>query len=207
MVASSLVAEGDQLVVGHRPQLVALEDEVLHAQAGAPVLDQDRATTTRSSGSGRPAPRASGCRSSCRGSRALRGPPGPRSGSPGSGGRRRRPPPRRAPGGRLLRASEVNGIDEITWERLDPLRWPPLRHGDRHGGAVLDVDGHGRGLHADLPPCPTTCSAQRSHIMPGPYFGYSNSSIRLVTCLDLSRACRPPRCGSAPTPRSTATCP
>ncbi len=28
----------------------------------------------------------------------------------------------------------------------------------------------------------TTRSAQRSHIIPGPYFGYWNSSMRLVTC-------------------------
>ncbi len=32
-----------------------------------------------------------------------------------------------------------------------------------------------------------TCSAHRSHIMPGPYLGYWNSSMRLVTCLDRSR--------------------
>ena len=30
-------------------------------------------------------------------------------------------------------------------------------------------------------------SRQRSHIMPGPYFGYWNSSIRLVICAPLSR--------------------
>jgi hypothetical protein len=30
-------------------------------------------------------------------------------------------------------------------------------------------------------------SRQRSHIIPGPYFGYWNSSMRLVTCLELVR--------------------
>ncbi len=38
-----------------------------------------------------------------------------------------------------------------------------------------------------VPPMPTTCSAHRSHIMPGPNLGYSNSSMRLVSCFDLSR--------------------
>ncbi len=38
-----------------------------------------------------------------------------------------------------------------------------------------------------VPPMSTTWSAHRSHIIPGPYFGYSNSSMRLVTCFDLSR--------------------
>ena len=38
-----------------------------------------------------------------------------------------------------------------------------------------------------LVPAASTSSRQRSHIMPGPYFGYWNCSIRLVTCLDLSR--------------------
>ena len=37
-----------------------------------------------------------------------------------------------------------------------------------------------------LVPAASTFSRHRSHIMPGPYFGYWNSSIRLVTCLDLS---------------------
>ena len=47
-------------------------------------------------------------------------------------------------------------------------------------------------------PPAATCSAQRSHIMPGPYFGYWNSSIRLVTCFGGPAACRPTRtgCGS-----------
>ena len=35
-----------------------------------------------------------------------------------------------------------------------------------------------------------TFSAAISHIIPGPYFGYLNSSIRLVTALDASRARR-----------------
>ena len=37
------------------------------------------------------------------------------------------------------------------------------------------------------PPISTTWSAQCSHIIPGPYFGYSNSSIKLVTCFERSR--------------------
>src|SRR5207302_10169749 len=31
-----------------------------------------------------------------------------------------------------------------------------------------------------LEPCASTSSRQRSHIIPGPYFGYWNSSMRLV---------------------------
>ena len=37
---SSLVPERDELVVGRVPHVVALEDEVLEAEAGAPVLDE-----------------------------------------------------------------------------------------------------------------------------------------------------------------------
>ena len=37
-----------------------------------------------------------------------------------------------------------------------------------------------------LVPSASTRSRHRSHIIPGPYFGYSNCSIRLVTCFDLS---------------------
>ena len=37
------------------------------------------------------------------------------------------------------------------------------------------------------PPRFATCSVQRSHIIPGPNFGYWNSSIRLVTSLRLRR--------------------
>src|SRR3546814_20188324 len=47
-----------------------------------------------------------------------------------------------------------------------------------------------------LEPWPSTSSWQRSHIIPGPYLGYWNSSIRLVTCLDLSRRAKRPRIGS-----------
>ena len=62
----------------------------------------------------------------------------------------------------------------------------PDRH--RHRGAVLHVDGRPpRSPSAPCPPWPSTCSAHRSHIIPGPYFGYWNSSMRLVTCFDLSR--------------------
>src|SRR4029450_8426584 len=35
-------------------------------------------------------------------------------------------------------------------------------------------------------PAASTSSRHRSHIIPGPYLGYWNCSIRLVTCLDLS---------------------
>ena len=41
-----------------------------------------------------------------------------------------------------------------------------------------------------LVPAACTVSWHRSHIIPGPYLGYWNSSMRLVTCLDRSR-CRP----------------
>ena len=36
-------------------------------------------------------------------------------------------------------------------------------------------------------PRASTRSRQRSHIIPGPYLGYWNSSMRLVTCDDLLR--------------------
>ena len=38
-----------------------------------------------------------------------------------------------------------------------------------------------------VPPRRATSSAQRSHIIPGPCFGYWNSSIRLVTSVRLRR--------------------
>ena len=37
------------------------------------------------------------------------------------------------------------------------------------------------------PPSASTRSRQRSHIIPGPYLGYWNSSMRLVSWLDLLR--------------------
>ena len=44
--------------------------------------------------------------------------------------------------------------------------------------------GHRALQRRPSPPRLATCSAQRSHIIPGPYFGYWNSSIRLVmSCL------------------------
>jgi hypothetical protein len=42
-------------------------------------------------------------------------------------------------------------------------------------------------LRVTVPPAERTWSAQRSHIMPGPYLGYWNSSIRLVMSLRLRR--------------------
>src|SRR5665213_1896116 len=78
-------------------------------------------------------------------------------------------------------------MDEITWEAgsrvvvpsavtltataRPPSRWTAV--------ALVAI--------RTSPPWATTFSVQRSHIIPGPNFGYSNSSMRLVTCFDLSR--------------------
>ncbi len=77
----------------------------------------------------------------------------------------------------------MSGIDEITWlqaiRSLDPSRatvtataFPPSTC---TRVAVVAI--------RTSPPRSATCSAHRSHIIPGPYFGYWNSSIRLVTWL------------------------
>ena len=98
----------------------------------------------------------------------------------------------RGPAGRRLRASAVKGIEEITWEAgsrsLAALRRPMTA--TARPSSTCTVSGR-RSPCGPRRPVSTTWSAQRSHIIPGPYFGYWNSSIRLVTCLDLSRRRRP----------------
>src|SRR3546814_20794635 len=87
----------------------------------------------------------------------------------------------------MARSRCGNGIDEITWstgtvlvapeasvlvtETALPSRW------------AIEVTFE---RSTTLEPWASTSSWQRSHIIPGPYLGYWNCSIRLVTCFDLS---------------------
>ena len=104
----------DQLRVGLVPRLVALEDEVLEAEAGAPFLDEVRRPRRRNSGCGRPALPSRGRKSSCRGSCIPAAPPAPRSGSRDSADRARPRPPAASAGGSIASSSCEIGIDETT---------------------------------------------------------------------------------------------
>ena len=84
-------------------------------------------------------------------------------------------------------SSSVNGIDEMTWSAGYSVVTPSASATTavaRPPSWRIFVTGVSK---MTLEPAASTRSRQRSHIMPGPYFGYWNSSIRLVTCLDLSR--------------------
>ena len=73
------------------------------------------------------------------------------------------------------------GIDEITWSHGYSVRVAVVLGDDRDGPAVLVVDRRRPGCFiTTVQPCASTRSRQRSHIIPGPYFGYWNSSISEV---------------------------
>src|SRR2546430_5820874 len=91
----------------------------------------------------------------------------------------------------MIFTSWDSGIDEMTWSAgtvrtpspsdtvtdtapASSSRWIPMT-------AVFN---------ATVAPSFSAFSVQRSHIMPGPYFGYWNSSIRLVTSVCLRRGDR-----------------
>ncbi len=86
-----------------------------------------------------------------------------------------------------MRASAVKGIDEMTWDTSTRSSAPPEATVTATAApsstctAVAAVS-----MRTDAPEA-SICSVHRSHIIPGPYLGYWNSSIRLVTCLDRSR--------------------
>ena len=171
-------AQGDEVLVGRRPELVALEHEVLEAEAGAAVLDQVR----------RPRAEVLDAADLDLGGVDV----DPVVGEAGrlghdqgdgeevavAGGRRPRRATSAGTGGSMALSSWVNGIEEITLVAGE-RSWPPASDG--HGPTAL-VDGCDRPGSASGPssPGPRTISVQRSHIIPGPYFGYWNSSMRLV---------------------------
>src|SRR5918994_65222 len=83
-------------------------------------------------------------------------------------------------------SSSENGIDETTWSAgysvvtpsvsaTTAVARPPSWRVPGTGGSLIT-----------LVPAASTRSRHRSHIIPGPYLGYWNRSMRLVTCLDLS---------------------
>ncbi len=90
-------------------------------------------------------------------------------------------------GGSIALSSSVNGIDETMWSAAYSVVTPSASATTavaRPPSWRIVVTGVSM---MTLEPAASTCSRQRSHIIPGPCLGYWNSSIRLVTCLDLSR--------------------
>ena len=182
-----LRAERDRSVVAHRPQTVALEAEVLEAQAGlalvrhhvgAPVLEVldaaelDRADRAR--------------RSSCRGTASARRRSARRSGSRGSAAAR--PPARTSAGGggdsccisSRSGIVETNVVGRRLAARRRRRRTRPRRSPSRRARRRCDR----RAKLAPGRPCARRRRWNASHIMPGPSRGYSNSSISVLICLD-----------------------
>ncbi len=85
----------------------------------------------------------------------------------------------------------MKGIDEMTWSAgcsvVTPSASRVVTLTARPSTWWILTTGE---LMTTSVPASSTSSRQRSHIIPGPYFGYSNVSMRLVTCLLLSP--RPP---------------
>ena len=161
---------------GRRPRRRSTRDR----DTSCPARGSSPATTSRNSGSGRPRRRGVDV--------------DPVVGEPvgfGDHERHREEVPERQPfaasstraggGGSMASTSNGIGIDDTTWEhptragpsgveattsRARPPSWRMLRTSWEKRTSL---------------PWPTTSSWQRSHIMPGPWRGYSNSSMRLVT--------------------------
>ena len=126
--------------------------------------------------------RGRGCRSSCRGSRTPRARPARRSGSRGSAASSAAASTS-AGGRRVHRLEQLRRSASTRSRRVHgySVRAPSACSAiDRDRPAVARariVDD--RGVHARpwRPARSTSSSRQRSHIIPGPYFGYWNSSI------------------------------
>ena len=114
--------ELDQVLVVHAPQLVALEAEVLEADArGARVGHHPRAPGPVVLDAADLARWARGCRSSCRGRGPRRRARARPSGSRGSAARARPRRRRRAPPGRTSPTTLRRGSDEITVSAVERL--------------------------------------------------------------------------------------
>jgi hypothetical protein len=83
-------------------------------------------------------------------------------------------------GGSIARSSSGSGIDDTTWLHANDIGPPPLSASTATARppswrtAVTGV------RMCTFDPCASTRSRQRSHIIPGPNFGYWNSSISVV---------------------------
>ena len=86
-----------------------------------------------------------------------------------------------------MRASAVRGMDEITCETPIRSSRPPEATVTATAAPFSTWTAVAAVSIRRIPPRASTWSAHRSHIIPGPNLGYSNSSMRLVTCLDGSR--------------------
>jgi hypothetical protein len=73
-----------------------------------------------------------------------------------------------------------NGIEEMTWSAGCWVVSAPSSTAVTDTAPVAVADAGDRGLHRPWSPGASTSSRQRSHIIPGPYLGYWNSSMRLV---------------------------
>jgi hypothetical protein len=79
-------------------------------------------------------------------------------------------------------SSSENGIDETRWSTAYSALTPSddaTTLTARPSAWRILVTGVSK---MTLVPAASTSSWQRSHIIPGPYLGYWNSSMRLVTC-------------------------
>ncbi len=81
----------------------------------------------------------------------------------------------------------VKGIEEMTCEAGSLVRSEPSATVTATALSSSTCTATAAVPSRTSPPLSTTRSTQRSHIMPGPYFGYWNSSMRLVTSAVLSR--------------------
>ena len=86
-----------------------------------------------------------------------------------------------------MRARVESGIDEITWDAVRRSSPTPRRTVTASARPSRTWIRTAAVSSRTSPPRSSTMAAHRSHIIPGPYFGYWNSSMRLVTCLDRSR--------------------
>ena len=106
--------EGDRVLVGHLPDVVALEAEVLDAEARRALRAPCPRSRRRSSGRGRRGCRGRGCRSSCPGTAAARRASARRGRSRGSAGCSAAASTSGGGGGSRLLTSSLSGMLETT---------------------------------------------------------------------------------------------